>query len=634
MVRRRARDWRKISETLVPSLLALIGACFRFFPRGDQILGSGADGFFNLWTFELVWKHLSQYGLGHVFSDGFWQAPIFYPQKLALALSEAQLYLGILSWPIRQLTGNGNLTLGICASAMSLAAFVFATLWLRSVGVERLSAWGGVFFASCGWLQKQTLHYQNLCIFLFPLALWSWERFKSRPSFLRGVVCAAAFGWIGGWNLYYQIFANLILVILLGFYWTKNKSLWLPLLCLGGAAAAIELPIVLKYFQVSALIGGLSVSDGTFKMFSATPLSWLADVPTVLQRLLPFYPRVNVGLEGSGFLGFTWLVCSLLAWRRVSLRPFLWAALAAWLVSLGPNYGVFYLVKYFPGFRGARAIGRVQILVMLFSLPAVMLFLQSLRRWQQGAVLFLIALELIPGAPPFYEKWDPAFFNGAVPEFVQALERGGNTTPLLVTPNPDASFQVNMLKSSTALFGGYSGRELTSEFLLGRVVEKDLRLAVIFSQAQRVAVTGSQSESLRSAPYLAFEGCYSFYGANPCLFDVKPGVLENPPRLRLDVDAKWSYPDIGNGVHIAVLRALRSGVLDYNLLTRCGLDEELKFRGLPAIKTRKALPMYEFRGVEFKKDEVILELVSKQAWFSLPQGFRPHKTDQITCPSS
>src|SRR5207237_185892 len=183
-------------------------ALVSFWPQRDSLVGWGPDPFFNLWTFEIVWHRLAQHGPLWFLRRAAWQAPLFSGHPLGLAFSETQAWPALLLWPLRKLSQNGAWTLQAGAVLMVLAAFGCATAWLRRVGASRLAPWGGLLFAASGWFQSQREHYQNLCIFVIPLALLAVEELRARPGLLRAALAGAAVGWLAGWNIYYLVFST------------------------------------------------------------------------------------------------------------------------------------------------------------------------------------------------------------------------------------------------------------------------------------------------------------------------------------------------------------------------------------------------------------------------------------------
>src|SRR5689334_18448703 len=105
---RQPPDWtRLVGIEILPLCLALAFSVAWYFPFRHKLIGWVGDPYFNLWTLEQIWSRLSELGVLKIFSQDFWNTPIFYPAPDTLAFSENQILVGLLSWPLRVLTGNG-----------------------------------------------------------------------------------------------------------------------------------------------------------------------------------------------------------------------------------------------------------------------------------------------------------------------------------------------------------------------------------------------------------------------------------------------------------------------------------------------------------------------------------------------
>src|SRR5258708_10758803 len=240
-----------------------------------QWVSPEGDSAFNLWIFELDWHHFATLGPGRMFSHAFWQAPLYGGAPLGLAWSENQLYPALLLWPVRAASVTGALPLAAGAAAWVFLAYLCAAGWLRALGFRRLCFWGALVFEMCGWLQSQHPHYQNICIFLLPLALWSWTAFAARPDGSRLALCAFLFGWVGGWNLYFQVFANLCLFVLAGMAVWRRQIAASRLVALLVLAAAAEWPIAAKDLELASITGGYPAVE-TYGATSASLLGAVA----------------------------------------------------------------------------------------------------------------------------------------------------------------------------------------------------------------------------------------------------------------------------------------------------------------------------------------------------------------------
>jgi hypothetical protein len=406
---------------------------------------------------------------------------------------------------------------------------------------------------------------------------------------------------------------------------------------LGALVGLLELPIAMRYFQIQSMIGNIGVGLDDFRDNSAGLLSFLShsNHQSLLQRLLPFYPHVHLGIEASGFLGITWVVLLLVAFRQRKLRTWIACAALAYLLSLGPDFVVMHAFRLFPGMESLRAIGRAQLFVILASLPAVFLFLESQKGWARYAPLTLILLELLPGDLPHRISIDTTFFSGPSP-FSRKINSLPDRDPLLVMPLVGSGFQLYALQLENPLYGGYSGRIPVNAYLLHTILtgqqplREKVHTGIRFSRAHwLVSLDSATSSTLEKNPELSFLGCYSHFEFNPCLFQAVDKQIPVEP-LHVDKDATWEYPPQRRG-HLAILRAEKSGVLDYDSLGTCKVVVHLKFPFIPEISMQNTMTGMAIRGVEYKKGDVICEEKSPQAIFSLPLRWRPTKRYEIVC---
>ena len=612
------------ARTLVPLALTAAYALWTFWPDPASMPGWG-DPYFDLWTFEHVWQQMDRLGPLHLWSDRFWGAPIFAGTPLQLAFSENQLYPALILWPLWRAIG-GPLALQWAAIAMTLAAFGCTMGFLRSIGLREMSGAGALLFACCGFVQSQYAHYQNICIFLLPLALWSWFGLEQRPGPVRFALCALAFGWIGGWNIYFQLFANLLLLVLV----VARRSPPFPWQAAVAAGALIvQAPIAMKYLELQQLIGSFGVST----TYGAVARSLLGTAmrPTLLQRFVPFYPATEVPIEAAGFLGFSWtaLVVAALLDRR-SRR---WAA-GAWLAfwaALGLGYGLFDLVHLLPGLSGARATGRFLVLTALFATPAALIIAHrstGLWRWLPIA---LAVVELVPATPGLRVSV-PRDLERRTTELDVATRGRG---PLLVVPRVDVRLQLYLLRSRLPLLQGISGRAPANVQLVDSMLAEwqwdatALRDVLELTRAPLVAATDlSWIARLASSELLEPRGCPEAFDVRVCLFQPRPPAQS--ARIRLESDAQWEYGTSARGWPMARLRATRAGVLDYAELGRCRLVESTRLRAFSWTR-ELTFPGAQLLGARFDAGQLMFERESRQAIFALPAWARPTRTYSVRC---
>ena len=621
---------RRFVRVVLPAALTVAFALWSFRPTGAAVPGWGSDPVLALWTFELSWHRLATLGPLHLFAAPFWQAPLFGGAPLGFAFSENELFAALLLWPLRTLSGNGALTLSTGAVLLTCLAFVCAAGWLRELGLRELCCWGGLVFACCGFSQSQYAHWQNLCIFVFPLALWAWAAFARRPTLLRCVLCALAFGWIGGWNLYFQLFADgCLAVLVVPALLRREQPRWL-LVLLPALALAVQWPIAARYRDVGRALGGF----GAFETYGASLRSVLGSA----HRARALFPSFEVPIEAAGFLGLTWLALLLLSLRRPAARKWLVACAFAFWLSLGRGYGLFDLVALLPGVGGLRAIGRAQVLVILFSLPAAIGTLETFRPRTAALLLCAVLLELLPAAPAHSVTIDPALWGGPTP-LARALE--GQPDPLLVLPDADPNFMLAATQSSTQYFGGLSSRSPAGEELLAAITSQrpwgpdSLASALELTGARRVlALTPELTAELRASPLVRLRGCFaSLDGRTPCLFERVGSVdtdSESHSQFEFARDARWEVVP-GGAWPVFELRALREGSLDIRDLDRCRLRRTLRFPWLPGLAHDLHLQGNAITGVHVEKGATLLRVELRQQIFRLPQRLRPLVRLQTIC---
>jgi hypothetical protein len=569
---------------LVPWLLAAAFAAWSYWPRAGSIPGWGGDSLFNLWSFEVLWHNL---GTG----SSPWRAPLFGGSPLGIAFSENQIIPALLSWPVRAVTGNGALALGVVAMVLALLAVACTAGWLRSVGLRALAPWGGLLFAGCGWLQSQYAHFQNLCVFVLPLALWAWAAYARDPRPPRLAACALAFGWIAGWNLYFLVFADVCLLVLAA----RERRLLVVAL-----AFAVQLPFLLPYLEIGRVLGGF----GTNVSYGAGLRSLLGSA--LRPRLL--MPSFEVSVEEAGYLGVVWLCAMALSLRRRESRPWLLAAALAFWAAMGRGHGLYDLLALLPPVSALRATGRAQVLVVLFSLPGVLGWLETLHSPRAGALLALALADLLPAHRPLQTPVDPRLWG---PQSPLARELSRATDPLLVIPAADPRFMLYATRSWTPYYSGYSGRIPTGESLVDALL-RDQRFeeAVDLTRVRRVlALTPRSAAELRKLSRLRLAGCFSNLDLpDACLFDVVALDLA-PLRLDRDTRRKDSRPA---GWPASDFIAARSGVLDAREVDRCRVRKTTRILGLPL---RWNLPLPTPGRARYAAGETVLHLEARQMLF-------------------
>jgi hypothetical protein len=335
------------------------------------------------------------------------QANIFYPERDALAFSEANLGAGALGVPVWIATRNPYATY----NSVLLIAFVLSVLsaWAlgRYVGASRAAATvSAIAFGFSPFIFARVTHVQLMMIFGMPIALAAMHRLIDRQRVRDAIVLALA---LAGQSLacaYYGIFAGLAVGLGAFYYsWTRGRWRSLRYWSLQAVAAiiavALVLPCFLPYVRLQRATGFARSMDDAGQ-HSAVWGSWLSSAAWTHRWLLPslenngevlFPGVVTIGL---GVLGLwyglarpsqptlaanaAWITATAERPRETTIFYAIVALLVFW-TSFGPAGG-FYRLLYatLPVFTFLRAPGRIGVLV---TLALVVLGALGLTRWLQ-----------------------------------------------------------------------------------------------------------------------------------------------------------------------------------------------------------------------------------------------------------
>jgi uncharacterized membrane protein len=377
-----------------------------------------------------------------------YQANIFYPQRNALAFSEANLVEGALGAPVWALTRNPYTTHNVVA----LSSFVFAGagayyLVRHLTGHRGAAAVAGVLYAFCPFAFARTAHIQLLFTGGIPFCLLAFHRLAARPSVGRAVALGMCL-WLQALACaYYGIFAGLMvglgtLVVATTRRRWRSRDFWLAIGLAAFVSVALTVPFFLPYLEVQQGTGFTRTLDDA-RMYSADAGAWLASSAWAhrswLSWIEPFNEVLFPGLITLA-LGAAGVIIALRSPPERELLIFygLSAVLAFWL-SFGPDAGL-YTVFYntIPVFSFLRAPGRIGIVVVIclavFAGVAVRTLLRDRPRaamW--AAVIALVAAAELTQAPltalrevaPFPDAYRTLAVQppGAVAEFPYFYER-------------------------------------------------------------------------------------------------------------------------------------------------------------------------------------------------------------------
>jgi hypothetical protein len=250
-------------------------------------------------------------------TDAWWQFPIFYPTRDALAFSEHLLGLSVVSAPLQWLIGDPlivyNLTVLLTFPLCALAMYALVR---RLTGSAAGAFVAGLAFGFAPYRMSQLPHIQVLAAFWAPLALLGLhayvETHRSRWLALFGVSWLLQ-GFANGYALVF--FSVLVALWVIWFVVCRRRWRALAEIAAAGALALLPLvPVILKYMEVHARHGFIRDIEEV-RFFSADLAAVLCATP-----LLTVWGWVQVGCrpEGQLFPGVATLVLAGVALARVA----------------------------------------------------------------------------------------------------------------------------------------------------------------------------------------------------------------------------------------------------------------------------------------------------------------------------
>ncbi len=333
------------------------------------------DPLLNAWILSWNWTHLSALLHGHLGAmDGYWSAPIFHPEPLALAYSEHLFAQALEGLPVYLLTGSVVLAYNLLFLSTFVLSGLGAYLLVRDLtGNERAALLGGLLYTFAPYRMAHLGHLQVLSSEWLPfvlLGLRRWfdgvERVRRAnpgraPSSAPLLGAAAA---LVAQNLscgYYLVFfAPFVVAYVL---WEigrralwRSVRVWAALTTTAVAVAAATLPFLVPYLALRQH-GFAPRSLEEVGRYSADVYSYLRGLDdSIWRRWLSDVTRA----EGTLFPGLVPLALAALGvgqmvWRavtasRTSAPSRGWAGLAA--RGLAGVVGAFVLLATFELFAG------------------------------------------------------------------------------------------------------------------------------------------------------------------------------------------------------------------------------------------------------------------------------------------
>jgi hypothetical protein len=370
------------------------------------------DGRWSIWVVSWVAYALANDPIG------VYQANIFYPQRNALAFSEANLVEGALGVPVWVLTQNPYTT----HNAVALISFVIAAsgayyLVRFLTGHRGAAAVAAVLYAFCPFAFARTAHIQLLFTGGIPFCLLAFHRLVDRVTIGRAVTLGVLL-WLQALACaYYGIFAGLmvglgtLVVAAVRRRWL-DRDYWIAIALAAFVAVALTVPFFLPYLSVQQATGFARTLDDA-RMYSADAGAWLASSAFAHRWWLPWIEPFNEVLFPGIFTVILGAAGIILTARNRDARELLLfygltGVLAFWL-SFGPDAGLYTLFhNTIPVFSFLRAPGRIGIVVVMCLVVFAGVAVRALVGTRQRAALWAAALVIVAAgdlmhapSPPF-----------------------------------------------------------------------------------------------------------------------------------------------------------------------------------------------------------------------------------------
>ena len=312
---------------------------------GRDVPGDLGDSLLNMWILGWGVQHLPQLATGAISWHDYWNANIFHPDPLALALSEHLFGQTLQVLPVYAITGN----IILCYNLLFISTFALSAwgtyLLVYDLTNDRRAAFiAGLVYGFLPYRIASVPHVQVMSAQWMPFALFGLNRFVtrgSRSALAGGTAALVMQNWSCGYYLLY--FAPFVPLFVLHRMWTadrlKQASVWIGLCAAAAVTLAFTLPFLFPYAEAQRVFG-FERGRGEVVSFSANVWSYVtaAEPVRLWGRALRFYPHG----EGETFLGFVPWLLSIVA-CVVALRdagkdsrapsPRGWRRAATWILA-------------------------------------------------------------------------------------------------------------------------------------------------------------------------------------------------------------------------------------------------------------------------------------------------------------
>lgn len=303
-----ARDTRLPAVAAGYTVVALLMTWPLALGLGRDVPGDLGDALLNMWI--LVWGFDALPGLltGTLSWTAFWNAPMFHPEPLALAMSEHLLAQVLQGAPVYWLTGNIVLTYNLLFLSTCILSALGTYLLVRDLtGDWRAGLISGLAFGFLPYRVAQISHLQVLSTQWMPLALWGLHRFihhGSRRALAGGTASLVMLHWSCGY--YILFFAPCVAAFCLHELWragqVRSRQRWAGLITSGAVSFALTLPVLLPYLDVRSTYG---FQRGREEILSFSANLWALATSSQALTVWGSVMQAMPAPEGEGFLGLT-----------------------------------------------------------------------------------------------------------------------------------------------------------------------------------------------------------------------------------------------------------------------------------------------------------------------------------------
>jgi hypothetical protein len=414
------RNFSPLSAALTFLVLSVVMTWPLVLGIGSNVPGDLGDSLLNMWILGWGVEHVPALLTLQLSWADFWNANIFHPDPLALALSEHLFGQTLQVLPVYWLTGNIILCYNLLfISTFALSAFGTYLLVLDLTGDKRAAFIAGLVYGFLPYRIASVPHVQVMSSQWMPFALFGINRFITTGSnrALTGGTAALVMQNLscGYYLLYFAPFVPLFAVHRMWTSGTLGKvRTWAGLTAAGVATLVLTLPFLLPY-QEAQRVFGFQRTFGEVVLYSANVWSYItaSENLRLFGKTLRYYPHG----EGETFLGFVpWFLAGVtlvgLILRRhptkgsaVSAGPVpLWRVIVTGLLTFAvvTQFIAVISVFMFGGFElGPISARTPQRLLMQFSFALVLLLVISARarseavRLLRSPIVFALAATLL-----------------------------------------------------------------------------------------------------------------------------------------------------------------------------------------------------------------------------------------------